>query len=132
NFPLLGKRLGRRMKEFQAHIQQLTREQIDTLQEGGAIVIGGEGFSDEEIIILRQAKDGTGATSNRFISIDLDCTVDESLIEEGIAREVVNRIQRSRKEMKFNVSDRIHVIYSGSSAVVDAIVNHADYVARET
>jgi isoleucyl-tRNA synthetase len=132
NFPLLGKRLGKRMKQFQAQIERFTREQIEALQEAGTIAIDGEEFSDAEIIVVREAKEGTSATSNRFISIDLDCTVDDDLIAEGVAREAVNRIQRSRKEMNLNVSDRIHVVYGGAAAVVDAVTRHADYVAGET
>ena len=117
NFPVLGKRLGKRMKEFGARIQQLTREQIESLQETGAITIDGETFGADEIQVLREAKPGTNALSNRFISIDLDCTLDDELIAEGVAREVVNRIQRSRKEMNLNVSDRITVSYRGAEAV---------------
>ena len=74
--------------------------------------------------ILREAKPGTNALSNRYISIDLDSTLDDELIAEGIAREAVNRIQRSRKEMNLNVSDRIAVIYSGAEPVTAAIVRY--------
>ena len=58
NFPVLGKRLGKRMKEFGARIQQLTREQIEALQETGSITIDGEMFGTDEIQILREAKAG--------------------------------------------------------------------------
>jgi isoleucyl-tRNA synthetase len=129
NFPLLGKRLGPRMKEMQARIAKLSRAEIDTLQESGALTIDGEEFSDEEIVVLRQAREGTGATSNRFISIALDCAMDDELIAEGLAREVVNR---SRKELNFNVADRIEVVYSGAATVVDAVARYASYVAGET
>ncbi|HEY6600127.1 MAG TPA: isoleucine--tRNA ligase [Pseudomonadales bacterium] len=132
NFPLLGKRLGKRMKDFAERIRRLPREQIDELQETGALTLDGEVFNADEIQVLREAKAGTNAVSNRFISIDLDCTLDDDLTEEGIAREVVNRIQRSRKEMNLNVADRIAVTYSGADEVVAAIKKHSDYIAGET
>ena len=132
NFPVLGKRLGKRMKEFAEQIRQLTREQIDALQETGSITLDGEVFTADEIQVLREAKAGTNAVSNRFISIDLDFTLDDELIAEGIAREAVNRIQRSRKEMNLNVADRIAVTYSGADPVVVAIGKYKGYVAGET
>jgi isoleucyl-tRNA synthetase len=132
NFPVLGKRLGKRMKEFGARIQGLDREQIESLQETGEITIDGEVFNGEEIQVLREAKPGTNALSNRLISIDLDCALDEGLVAEGVAREAVNRIQRSRKEMNLKVSDRITVTYRGANEVEAAIGQFADYVAGET
>jgi isoleucyl-tRNA synthetase len=132
NFPVLGKRLGKRMKEFGARIQGLSRDQIESLQETGEITIDGEIFGGDEIQVLREAKPGTNALSNRLISIDLDCALDEGLVAEGVAREAVNRIQRSRKEMNLKVSDRITVTYRGAKAVEAAIAQFADYVAGET
>ena len=131
NFPVLGKRLGKRMKEIGARIAGLGRDQIEALQEAGTIEVDGESFGLDEINVLREAKPGTNAMSNRFISIDLDCALDEGLIAEGVAREVVNRIQRSRKEMGLNVSDRIAVIYRGSESVVAAVGQFAQYVSGE-
>jgi isoleucyl-tRNA synthetase len=132
NFPLLGKRLGKRMREFQPLIQALDRDQIERLQEAGSVEVGGETFTTEEIEILREARAGTETVSNRYVSILLDCTLDDELIEEGRAREAVNRIQRSRKELNLNVADRISVVYSGDAALTGAIGRHRDYVAGET
>jgi len=131
NFPVLGKRLGRRMKEFGAKIAQLDRDRVEALQETGSIEIDGETFGLDEIQVLREPKPGTHTLSNRFISIDLDCTLDDELIAEGVAREAVNRIQRTRKEMNLNVADRIAVIFDGDPALTAAIVRHRDYVSGE-
>lgn len=70
--------------------------------------------------------------SNRFISVDIDTTLDPELIKEGLAREVVNRIQKSRKDLNFNVGDRIEVTYFGSPEVVEAIKAHEAHIASET
>jgi len=82
--------------------------------------------------VFREAKDGTNAVSNRYISIDLDTHLDPELIEEGLAREVVSRIQKSRKDDGLNVADRINLQVWGNDAILSAIANHRDYILRET
>ena len=56
----------------------------------------------------------------------------DGLIEEGLAREVVNRVQKSRKDLGFNVSDRIHIYYQASRQLGQAIENHQHYIGEET
>ena len=81
--------------------------------------------------MFREPKAGANAVSDRLISIDLVCDLDEALIREGFAREAVNRIQRSRKELGLDVSDRIRVVYAGAPEVVAAVAAHREYVAGE-
>ena len=131
NFPLLGKRLGKRMKGFQQHIAALSTEQIDTFQETGSITIEGETFAGHEIEVLQQPRPGTGVVSNRYIAVDLDIELDEELISGGYAREIVNRIQRQRKEQGFNIADRIDVFFAGDPVLVKAALDHAEYIAGE-
>ncbi len=132
NFQLLGKRLGKQMRHFQQLIEKLSRDQIEALQETGQIDLDGERFGLDEIQVLREAREGTETVSNRYVSVLLDCELDDALIAEGLAREAVNRIQRSRKELNLNVSDRIYVVYSGDPLLTGAIEAHRDYVAGET
>ena len=132
NFPLLGKRLGKRMREFHRNIGALDAAAIDAFQEAGSIEIDGETFNADEIQVFREAKKGTNAVSNRYVSIDLDCELDDELVREGWAREVVNRIQRGRKDRGFEVSDRIRVRFSGDAELESAIGEHRDYIAGET
>jgi len=132
NFPVLGKRLGKRMKEFQPLIAALTPAQIEDFQNAGAVELGGETFSQDEIQVFREAKTGTNAISDRLISIDLVCDLNEELVLEGFAREVVNRVQRTRRETGLDVSDRIAVTYSGDARLLGALAKHKDYVAGET
>ena len=132
NFPVLGKRLGRRMKEFQGKIAALEADEIEAFQESGSIDIDGESFDAEDIHVYREAREGTQTVSNRYISIELDCRLDEELVREGLAREVVNRIQRARKDNGFAVSDRVHVRYDTADEVAEAIAAHGDYISGET
>ena len=132
NFKVLGKKLGKRMGQFGKLIQALNADDLASLEEHGFIELGGEKFVTEDIDIFREAKEGTQAVSNRFISIDMDVELTEELIEEGLAREVVNRIQRSRKDMGFNIEDRILVEYSGDEKIISSIAKYSDYIAGET
>ncbi len=136
NFPLLGKRLGKRMKAFAGRINQLAGEEIAALQGGQSItlVVDGESerFNNEEIQIQQQAKPGTNTVSNSQISVDMDCELTPELIRGGYAREVVNRIQRERKERGFAVSDRISVVYQADDELAQAVEEHRHYIMSET
>jgi isoleucyl-tRNA synthetase len=132
NFPLLGKRLGKRMKEFQQAINNLTPQDIVTLQSTGQIVVQDETFSSDEILVLQQAQPGTNTVSNSRIAVDLDCELTPELIRGGYAREMVNRIQRARKEQNFDVSDRINVMYSAQGDLSLAANEHQAYIMGET
>ncbi|MEM9623153.1 MAG: DUF5915 domain-containing protein, partial [Pseudomonadota bacterium] len=132
NFPLLGKRLGKRMKEFQKEIGGLNADQIGALQTDGQVQLLNEVFTLDEIQVLQQARDGTNTVSNSVIAVDLDCQLTPELIRGGYAREVVNRIQRARKEQGFEVSDRIHVLCSAVSELALAIEEHKAYIQAET
>jgi isoleucyl-tRNA synthetase len=132
NSPVLGKRLGNRFKHFKQLIDQLDSQSILKLQETNRLDLDGESFGLDDILVFREAKDGTNAVSNRYISIDLDTHLDPELIEEGLAREVVSRIQKSRKDDGLNVADRINLQVWGNDAILSAIANHRDYILRET
>ncbi|GIS69762.1 MAG: hypothetical protein CM1200mP9_05830 [Gammaproteobacteria bacterium] len=132
NFPLLGKRLGKRMKEYQALIESMTADDIAILHDENEITLGGELFLEEEIQVFREARPGTNVVTDRLISIDLVCDLNDELVIEGYAREAVNRIQRARRESGLDVSDRIRLVYSGDERLLEALKIHADYVAGET
>ena len=82
--------------------------------------------------MLQQAKPGTSTVSNRFISVDLDCQLDEELVRGGYGREIVNRIQQRRKEVGLNVSDRIEVSFEGDAELVRAATEHRDTIMQAT
>jgi isoleucyl-tRNA synthetase len=132
NFPLLGKRLGKRMKEFQRLISDLTQEQIELLRSDGAVTLNGEVFGSDEIQVLQQARPGTNTISNGRIAVDLDIALDAELVRGGYARELVNRIQRRRKDMGLNVADRVDVRYDGDEELMRAAREHRAYVRGET
>ncbi len=132
NSPVLGKRFGKEFNKFRQQIQDLNAAQLNTLQEEGSISLQGESFSTEDILVFREAKEGTEALSNRFISIDMNCELNDDLINEGLAREVINRIQKTRKDIGLNVTDRIMIHYIANDALAIAIEKHREYIAKET
>ncbi|MBT7611340.1 MAG: isoleucine--tRNA ligase [Bacteriovoracaceae bacterium] len=132
NSRVLGKRFGREFGKFKKLIEALSHQDISSLEEKGTIEIKGESFNTDDILLFREAKEGSEALSNRFISINLDCTLSADLIQEGLAREVVNRIQKTRKELNFNVDDRINIAFKGSDELEKAITIHKDYISQET
>ncbi|MCP4912212.1 MAG: isoleucine--tRNA ligase [Oligoflexia bacterium] len=132
NLPVLGKRLGKRMGQFMGMIKGLSGDDLLKLESEGSIELGGEKFESTDFLIFREAKEGTNAVSNRFISIDIDCNLTPELISEGLAREVVNRIQKTRKEDGLNVDDRINVVFNASEELSKVIETHKDYISKET
>jgi len=132
NFKVLGKKLGKRMGQFGKLIQGLTAADLAKFEEQGEITLDGETFITEDIDIFREAKEGTQALSNRFISIDMDVVLTDELLQEGLAREVVSKIQRHRKESGLNIDDRITIEFSGDEKIITAITKHNEYIAGET
>ena len=132
NSPVLGKRFGKQFKDVKKRIESLTSETISNFQEEGRLDLDGEVFQQDDILVFREAREGTNALSDRFISIDLNCELDDDLISEGLAREVVNRIQKSRRDLGLNVVDRIKVGIAASEKLQTAIFAHQDYIRKET
>jgi len=132
NFALLGSRLGKRVGELARELKQLPRETLADFESTGEIELLGEAFSGEEIQVFRDPVPGTGAHTNRLITLVLDCALDDELRMEGKAREIVNRVQRARKAQGLAVSDRIKITYQGDSVLTTCLKQFKDYIAGET
>jgi isoleucyl-tRNA synthetase len=132
NYAVLGKRLGKHFKKFKQLIEGLNSRQFNDFQDSGELVLENERFSSQDILVFREPKDGTEALSSRLIAIDMDCDLTEELISEGLAREVINRIQKTRKELGLNVTDRIATFYAADANLAAAIAKFKPYIARET
>ena len=132
NSPVLGKKLGKTFGKFMKLITNLKPEEVVFYENTNSIDIDGENFSKGEILIFREPKEGTNTMSNRFISIDLDITLDQELLDEGLAREIVNRIQKTRKEINLHVDDRIKVEYTSDEKLNSVIKKFEDKIMSET
>lgn len=135
NFRILGKKVGKHMKEAQLLISELKQDQINTLLEGREfeVVLGGESFrlSPEDVEITRKVHEGWIAMNLGVITIALDLHLSEDLILEGIARELVNKINTMRREANFAVTDRIRVKIGATEKVQNALKIHEPFVRDE-
>lgn len=135
NFKVLGARLGKKMKEASLQIASFDHKQIKLLEQNGSIsiIIDHEPIeiqvSDVEIISEDLA--GWSVASEKGITVALDVTVSKELVEEGIARELINRIQKIRKERDYNVTDRIAVELEPRDFLFDAVNNYKGYICNE-
>jgi isoleucyl-tRNA synthetase len=134
NLPLLGKKLGKEMGKYKALIEKLDGAALIELEDEGSLMIEDVKFFPEEILIFREAKEGTEAMSNRFISVDIDTKLDQSLVDEGIAREISSAIQKQRKTINLKVDDRISITFSGNdkfNALMSSPI-HSKYIQDQT
>ena len=106
NSPVLGKRFGAVFKDIKAKIEALDHQAINTLLDAETLTIDNDTFGVDDILIFAKRR-GEDTVSDRFMSIEFRTDLTEALIEEGLAREIVSRAE-ARKELGFNVTDRIH------------------------
>lgn len=136
NFKKLGKTLGKNIKKLQKGLQKLNNNDIVNIMKGGSFEVKEDDFSYniklDDIIIVREEKEGLKILNEGNITVGLDTTLNKSLIDEGNAREIINKIQNMRKEQKFNVVDRIKTTIYASSDLVASLKEFIDYIKNET
>jgi hypothetical protein len=103
-----------------------------SIEDGEKISINQFEFDASEILVYRSPRPGTQALTNRLITIDMVCTLDQDLIDEGLAREMVNRIQKTRKDLNFNVSDRIEINIHTTPELARVFLKFENYISQET
>ncbi len=123
NFKVLGKRLGARMKAVADAIAALDGGAITTLQRDGSIECGGETITLDEVIVAREVLGGRAAEVGDGMTVVLDTVLTDELRREGLARELVNRIQNLRKDSGFDVSQRIVVEIATTGEVAQMLAD---------
>lgn len=135
NFRVLGKKVGKHMKEAQLLIHELPQDQITQLLAGNPLKIelGGDEFElgSEDVEITRQVHEGWIAMNIGVITIALETELTEDLELEGIARELVNKINTMRRQGGFLVTDRVKVQFGASEKVRQSLAQHSEYVKQE-
>ncbi len=132
NSRVLGKKLGKEFKKFFGPISKIESSELKLVEAGENITLMDQTLEPEDLLIYREAHEGSNAISNRWISIDLDTNLTQELVDEGMAREFVNRIQRSRKDLGFNVEDRIIVTLESSDLIENIVSKFSNYIQTET
>lgn len=131
NFRTLGKRFGPEVKAVAAWVASLEPAALRRL-EAGESVDGTYLLHPEDVTVTREVTSDWPVASDGPFVVALDPVITPSLATEGLARELVNRIQRLRKEAGFEVSTRIEVALEGDPALLEAARTHSDYIAGET
>lgn len=135
NFKTLGAKLGGQMKAAAQMLTNLNQEQISTIEANGKLELMIEGAAVEilssDLEIIAQDIPGWSVANKDQITVALDISISEELANEGIAREVVNRIQKIRKDKDLNLTDKINVKFEEYDAIKIAILKFYDYIRSE-
>ncbi len=135
NFRVMGKKLGKLMGPASKAVSALSQEQIGQLEADGRLPIEVEGQSvvveRDDVEIFNQDIPGWSVTNEGTLTVALDLTVTDELRKEGMAREVVKRIQTYRKEQGFEITDHISIILEDNSEVRDAVEAHRDFIMTQ-
>jgi isoleucyl-tRNA synthetase len=136
NFKTLGKRLGKNMKTAADLIQNLDQEAISQFEREGTLVVTIEGeqysLEREDIEVISEDIPGWQVAFEDGITVALDVTLDDELVAEGTARELVNRIQNLRKSIGLNVTDRIKIKVEALDSIEAAVQHFGEYIKAET
>uniref|UniRef100_A0AAY5E8T2 isoleucine--tRNA ligase n=1 Tax=Electrophorus electricus TaxID=8005 RepID=A0AAY5E8T2_ELEEL len=138
---ILGRRLKGAFKAVTASIKELRSEQLETFQRTGSIMVDGHELHEEDLRLMYTFDQTSGmgtqyeAHSDAQVLVLLDITPDQSMVDEGVAREVINRIQKLRKKGHLVPSDEIAVYYSSEPAgdYLDKVIQaHTDFILATT
>ncbi len=136
DFKALGPKYGKLMKSIAAVVNTLETPQINQLQREGKLAVMVEGqeivLSPEDVEIFTEDIPGWLVASEGSYTVALDITLSEGLLEEGLARELVNKIQNLRKTSGLEVTDSIEIIVQNHPALTAAIENNKTYICAET
>ncbi len=136
NFKTLGPRFGKDMKLIASEINNLSTEAIKTIEQKGLLDVECNGkmvtLERSDVEITSQDIEGWLVANEGAVTVALDVTISEELRGEGIAREIVNRIQNLRKDSGFEVTDRINVKLKNEVQINKAITANLDYIKAET
>ena len=133
NFKVLGKKVGAQMKAVAAEINAMTQEQIAQIEAEGNYQLSTVNYQliEEDVEILTEDMPGWLVVNNGVLTIALDIELTPELIEEGIARELINRLQNLRKSSGLDITDRICVQIVRNDAINAAVEHCSDYIASQ-
>ena len=136
NFKTLGKKYGKQMKQIQAYFTNMSQEEIHQFEKNNGTHLNVDGvdveLTLEDALISTQDIPGWAVTSQDDLTVALDMTITDELMQEGLAREIVNRVQNLRKTGGFEVTDRIELLIEKNEKIDTAVEKFGDYICTET
>lgn len=131
NFKVLGKKVGGKMKELAAAIGQMSQEDIAAFEVAGTFRLLNIDLVAEDVDIITEDMPGWLVANNGVLTIALDIELTDALIEEGIARELINRIQNLRKTSGLEITDRIAIEIERREEIAAAVEHCGEYIASQ-
>jgi len=137
NYPVLGKKLGGKMKDVASKVSKLETDIITKFEREGFIDIELESnetirLDSDSLEIVRTGLEGWQVETERGLSVAVDTEMSVELIQEGKSREFINRVQNMRKEADFEVTDRITIGITAEDDLKEAVVSMSEYIKQET
>jgi len=136
NFKTLGKKYGKQMKQIQVYFTNMSQDEIHAFEKNGGTHLNVDGvdveLTLEDALISTQDIPGWAVTSQDDLTVALDMTITDELMQEGLAREIVNRVQNLRKTGGFEVTDRIELLIEKNDKINNAVAKYGDYICNET
>ena len=136
NFKVLGSKLGKNMKEVAAEIQKFSSETISSILDGTAYTVkysdGEIALTEGDLVVQRAEKEHVKVLNEGSITVGYDTEITESLLLEGIARDLVRFVQTERKEKDFEVADHINLTVWGGENLRKAVEEFRTYINDET
>ncbi len=135
DFKKLGPRYGKIMKALAAQIQQMSQEDINAFEKAGAFTLQVEGqeavIERADVEIISEDIPGWLVANEGRLTVALDITITDDLKKEGLARELVNRVQNLRKSSGFDITDKVNITVASSTEMNDAINDYKEYIANQ-
>ncbi|MDP1880895.1 MAG: isoleucine--tRNA ligase [Parachlamydiaceae bacterium] len=135
NFRILGKKVGKLMRAAQIAIEGLTQDKLQVLLDGKNMTIDLEGESytltPEDVQVERVVHEGLIAANEGLITIALDTTLNEELLLEGLAREIINKVNTMRRDASYAVTDRISLMIEGSDRIHACFNHYKEMICNE-
>ncbi|MCM1293730.1 MAG: isoleucine--tRNA ligase [Bacteroides sp.] len=135
DFKKLGPKFGKLMKQVAAAIQQMSQQQISQMERDGSVELTIDGESRHidltDVEVISEDIPGWLVANEGNLTVALDVTLSPELVNEGIAREIVNRIQNVRKSRGYDITDRIRLTFASSDTIKNVLDTFGDYIARQ-
>jgi len=136
NFKTLGRKYGKQMKQIQTYFANMSQDEIHAYEKNNGTHLDVDGvdveLTLEDALISTQDIPGWAVTSQDNFTVALDMTITEELFNEGLAREIVNRVQTLRKNTGLEVTDRIEISIEKNEKLEPAIQCYGNYICTET
>lgn len=133
NFKTLGPKVGKDMKLVAGAVNSMSQDELANFERSGRFEISGTNYVIEldDVEIIAEDIPGWQVTNMGILTVALDVSITEPLKQEGLSRELINRIQNLRKELNYEVTDRIMVTLQNHNLIADAVAQNKTYICSE-